>query len=90
MHNNIIRQQIKSVVSEHKLNKLGKELGFTKRKRDVCAFNMINSLIASLGERKSQSLADLSRDFNSLTGHKLAPKPFHNQLKKPALENIWV
>ena len=33
MNNNIIRKQIKSVVSENKLNGLGKELGFTKRQR---------------------------------------------------------
>ena len=88
MNNNIIRSKLKSVISESKLNKLGKELEFTKRQRDVCAFNMINALIASMGEGKSKSLADLSRDFNSLTGHDLAPKPYHNQLKKSALEKV--
>ncbi len=88
MNNSIIRKQIKSVISENKLNTLGKELGFTKRQRDVCGFNMVNSLIASAGDGGIQSLADMSREFNSLTGHALAPKPFHNQLKKPELEKL--
>lgn len=88
MNNNIIRKQIKSVISEKKLNDLGKELKFTERKRDVCAFNMVNALIASSGDGNIHSLADISREFNSLTGNALAPKPFHNQLKKEALEKV--
>ena len=88
MNNNTIRKQIKSVVSENKLNCMGKELGFTKRKRDVCGFNMVNTLIASAGDGNIQSLTDMSREFNSLTGNSLDPKPFHNQLKKPELEKL--
>lgn len=88
MNNNIIRKQIKSVISENKLNTLGRELGFTKRQRDVCGFNMVNTLIASAGDGHIQSLTDMSREFNSLTGNSLAPKPFHNQLKKPELEKL--
>jgi len=88
MNNNIIRKQIKSVISENKLNRLGKELGFTKRKRDVCGFNMVNALIASAGDGNIHALADICREFNSLTGNTLDPKPFHNQLKKDALEKL--
>lgn len=88
MNNNIIRKQIKSVISEKKLNKLGKELKFTKRKRDVCGFNMVNALIASAGDGHIQSLSDICREFNALTGSTLDPKPFHNQLKKDSLEKL--
>lgn len=49
---------------------------------------MVNSLIASLGDGNTHSLSDISREYNSLTGHKLDPKPFHNQLKKPELEQL--
>jgi len=88
MHNNILRKAIKSVISTTKLNNLGKKLGFTKRKRDICGFNMVNALIASSGEENIHSLADICRKFNSLTGLSLDPKPFHNQLKKPELSEL--
>ena len=88
MNNNIIRRQLKSVISETRLKKLGRELGFTQRERDVNGFNMVNALIESAGDAKIESLADIGRQFNALTDNSLAAKPFHNQLKKDSLEKL--
>jgi len=88
MNNNILRKQLKSVISETRLKKLGRELGFTKRERDVNGFNMVNALIESAGDSKIESLADIGRQFNALTDNSLEAKPFHNQLRKESLEKL--
>lgn len=88
MNNSTVRKAIKSVVSERKLNKLGRTTGFTKRQRDVCAFNMVNALIAAMGDGQTECLADIQRMFNALSGHSLDYKPFHNQLRKAELSEL--
>ena len=85
MNITIIIKKLKQVLSEKKLNRLGKETGFTQRKRNVTAFQLVIAMICALGEKDTRYLSDILRYFNHLTGQGVKYKPFHNQLSKEAL-----
>ncbi len=88
MHINTISKKLKLILSERKLNNLGKATGFTQRKRNVTAFQMVSAIICALGDKHTDYLSDILRYFNRLTGQKIRYKPFHNQLSKPALADL--
>ncbi|PLT23878.1 IS4/IS5 family transposase, partial [Pseudoalteromonas sp. MelDa3] len=50
MNANIFINKLKSILSEKKLNRLGKQVAFTKRERNITAFHMVVSLVAALGD----------------------------------------
>ncbi|MCN4143654.1 MAG: IS4 family transposase [Thiohalomonas sp.] len=66
----------------------GKETGFTQRKRNVTAFQVVIAMICALGEKDTRYLSDILRYFNHLTGQSVKYKPFHNQLSKEALAEL--
>ncbi len=88
MNITIIIKKLKQVLSEKKLNRLGKETGFTQRKRNVTAFQLVTAMIGALGEKDTRYLSDILRYFNHLTGQSVKYKPFHNQLCKEALAEL--
>jgi len=85
MNVNTVAKKLKAILSEKKLNRLGKQVGFTKRKRNVDSFQMVISLIAALGDKKTRYLSEILRYYNQLTEQNIKYKPFHNQLAKPEL-----
>lgn len=85
MNANIFISKLKSILGEKKLNKLGKEIGFTKRERNITAFHMVVSIIAALGDKKTTYFSEILRCYNQLTEQNIKYKPFHNQLAKPEL-----
>lgn len=64
------------------MNDLGKTVGFCKRERDITPSRLGISLISSLACGRVETLADLHRAFNAMTGLDIQYKAFHNQLKK--------
>lgn len=88
MYINELSGKIKKTLSKLKLNALGRALGFTKRERDMNAFQMVNTLISAMGDGNTNTLADIQRRYNILTNSSLDYKPFHNQLKKAELEAL--
>ena len=88
MYINELSRKIKKTLSKLKLNELGRALGFTKRERDMNAFQMVNTLISAMGDGNTNTLADIQRRYNVLTNSSLDYKPFHNQLKKAELEAL--
>jgi len=88
MNANIFISKLKSVLSENKLNKLGKQLEFTKRERNITAFHMVVSIIAALGDKKTTYLSEILRYYNQLTLQNIKYKHFHNQLAKPELAEL--
>ena len=71
MYINELSGKIKKTLSKPKLNKLGRELGFTKRERDMNAFHTVNTLISAMGDGNTNTLADIQRLHNILTGSSL-------------------
>lgn len=82
---NAITQTFKRIFSQKQLSELNEQTGFCQRERCVSPTAMVLTLIAALGDPGRKSLADILRYFNWLAGSQMAYKPFHNQLKKPAL-----
>ncbi|MCN4144227.1 MAG: hypothetical protein LC437_03885 [Thiohalomonas sp.] len=68
MNITIIIKKMKQVLSEKKLNRLGKETGFTQRQRNVTAFQLVIAMICALGEKDARYLSDILRYFNHLSG----------------------
>ena len=85
MNISTITKKLKLILSKNKLNKLGKETKFTKRERNITAFQLVTAIICALGDKNTDYLSDLLRYFNRLTEQKVRYKPFHNQLSKPEL-----
>ena len=88
MNISTITKKLKLILSETKLNQLGKITGFTKRERNITAFQLVSSLICALGDRQTDYLSDILRVFNQLTKQTVQYKPFYNQLAKPALATL--
>ncbi|PIP78457.1 MAG: transposase [Gammaproteobacteria bacterium CG22_combo_CG10-13_8_21_14_all_40_8] len=83
-----IPKKLKQILSKNKLNKLAKSIGFTKRERNITAFQLVTALICTLGDKHTDYLSDILRCFNRLTNQNVKYKPFHNQLSKPALAEL--
>jgi len=88
MNISIITKKLKLILSEKKLNKLGKETEFTKRERNVTAFQLVTAMICALGDKNTEYLSDILRYFNRLTDQNVRYKPFHNRLAKPELAEL--
>jgi hypothetical protein len=76
-------QQITKVLSEFKINEIGKRVNFCNRKRIIKPFELVMSLITALGDKSVDTVTDLHRYFVKLTETDVQYKPFHNQLSKP-------
>ena len=88
MKSNILSKKLKAVLSEKKLNKLGLSIGFAKRLRAIVPFQLIVSVIASLGDKETKHFSEIHRYFNQLTNKNVRYKPFHNQLSKTAFAQL--
>lgn len=75
-------QQLKKVLDENKINKLGTETKFCCRKRIIKPFELVMSLVTALGDKSIDTVSDLHRYFVNLTNIDVQYKPFHNQLSK--------
>jgi len=76
-------QTTKQVLSPKTLGAVASETGFVLREREITGHNLALSLIQSLATGKVETIADLQRDFNGMTGKNIRYKPFYNQLAKP-------
>lgn len=76
-------QITKQVLSPKNLNAVATETGLIQREREVTGSNLMLSLIQSLATSKVETIADLQRGFNAMTGKNIRYKPFYNQLSKP-------
>lgn len=75
-------EKLRNVLKTQTLCALGRSTGLTKRMREVTPDRFALSLICALAMSKVNSLADIVRSFNALTGRSVQYKPFHNQLAK--------
>ena len=88
MKSTILSKKLKAVLSEKKLNKLGLQIGFAQRLRNIVPFQLIVSVIAALGDKETRYFSEIHRYFNQLTDQNVRYKPFHNQLAKPGFAQL--
>jgi len=88
MKSTTLSKKLKAVLSEKKLNKLGLQIGFAKRLRNIVPFQLIISVIGALGDKETRHFSEIHRYFNQLTNKNVRYKPFHNQLAKPEFAHL--
>ena len=62
MNISIFTKKLKLILSEKKLNKLGKETKFTQRERNITAFQLVTAMICALGDKQTDYLSDILID----------------------------
>jgi hypothetical protein len=77
-----ISQCLESALGEAELTRIGRDTGFALRLRAVTPFRLAVALIGSMAYRRVETIADLQRSFQAVTGRAVQYKPFHNQLAK--------
>ena len=75
-------RQLCNALNREALTSFGREVGFTERLREVTPHRLAVSLISAMASQRVETIADILRGFNALTGANVQYKPFHNQLAK--------
>lgn len=68
--------------------RMARTSGFCQRMRSVTPQELAVAVIAAMATQSTQTIADVQRMFNALTGHTLAYKPFHKKLAKPGFAEL--
>ncbi|MGZ9275453.1 MAG: IS4 family transposase, partial [Nitrospira sp.] len=68
--------------------RMARTSGFCQRMRSVTPRELVVSVIAAMATQSTETIADVQRTFNALTGRKLAYKPFHKKLAKPGFAEL--
>ena len=79
-----VQKTLKRALDPTTLMALARSSGFCQRMRSVAPHEMVVALLAAMGSRSTETIADVVRVFNTLTEHRIAYKPFHNKLAKEA------
>jgi len=79
-----IRIALERAMSSDTMMRMAKGSGFCERLRSVQPQEVALAVIAAMATRTTETIADIQRLFNALTGRTMAYKPFHNKLAKPA------
>ena len=88
MKSTTLSKKLKVILSEKKLNKPGKNIGFSQRLRQIPPFQLIVSMITAMGDKETKHFSEIHRYFNQLTNKNVRYKPFHNQLAKPGFAQL--
>ena len=78
------QRELTAALEPEALMRLARSSGFCERMRTVFPHEVAVALIASMATQKTETIADVLRVFNTLTGHDSAYKPFHKKLSKPS------
>ena len=76
------RRKLQTVFDEKTIIDLARASGFTQRMRTITPMRLTLAVLMALGTRKTETIADIVRTFNLLTGANVAYKPLHKQLAK--------
>jgi hypothetical protein len=68
--------------------RLARASGFCQRMRSVSPQQLVVAVIAAMATQSTETIADVQRTFNALTGRTMAYKPFHKKLAKPAFPEL--
>ncbi len=77
-----MERRFKKAFDPGSLTRMGAATGFVKRERVVTAETLAMTLLCAFACHRVQTLADLHRTFQAVSGRHIEYKPFHNQLAK--------
>jgi hypothetical protein len=84
-----IEKQLKACLAPQRLDRCGRQNGLEQRRhRGISSSGLVVSLLASLGSRRIETLADLHRDFQSASASTVNYKPFYEKLDKPGFSRV--
>ena len=84
-----IAKLLPTVLGEEVLDEMARGCGFLRRKRDVTPLTLLCACVSTLAVSSARSLADILRTFNEFTGKSVRYKPFHKQLSKASLPELF-
>ena len=68
--------------------RMARASGLCQRMRSVTPQELVVAVIAAMATQSTETIADVQRTFNALTGRTLAYKPFHKTLAKPGFAEL--
>ena len=77
-----VATRFKKSLADKEITNLAREVGFTQRLRQVTPIRVAASFVSCFASQRVESIADILRAFNGLSGRSVHYKPFHNQLSK--------
>src|SRR5262245_19141180 len=84
-----IERKLNRCLGAGPLDECGRRHGLEKRRhRGIPTSALVASLLASLGTRKVETLADLHRDFQAANESSVNYKPFYEKLDKPGFTRV--
>lgn len=78
-----VRAALTQAIDADCLMRLARASGFLQRLRVITPQQLVVSVIAAMASRTTETIADVQRTFNAMTGLNAAYKPFHKMLAKP-------
>jgi hypothetical protein len=79
-----IEKSLNTCLGSQRLDQCGRKNGLEQRRhRGIPTSGLVCSLLASLGSRRVETLADLHRDFQAASESSVNYKPFYEKLDKP-------
>jgi len=78
-----VRTALARALSVDDVDQIGRDTGQSKRLRTVTPHRLFLSIVASLAGAKTESIADLLREFNHQNHVTVAYKAFYNRLARP-------
>ncbi len=79
-----ISKQLVDTVGEAQVERIARECGLLRRKRDITPMSLLIACLSTLGVANARWLADIVRTFNRFSDKPVQYKPFHNQMAKSA------
>jgi hypothetical protein len=84
-----IEKKLNACLGSKHLDECGRQYGLEQRRhRGIPTSALVPSLLASLGSRKVETLADLHRDFQASNESTVNYKPFYEKLDKPGFVRV--
>ena len=81
-----VRQTLKSLFSDQRLNTLARETGFIKRQRKVKPVAFFWTLVLGFGIGSARKISGLRRAFQRSTGTTLVPSSFYDRFTERLVE----
>jgi hypothetical protein len=79
-----IRAALARAMDAGTMMRMARGSGFCERMRSVSPQELVVAVIAAMAAQSTETIADVQRTFNALTGRTMAYKPFHKKLAKPS------
>ncbi|MEI8667078.1 hypothetical protein P4S65_01165 [Pseudoalteromonas sp. B131b] len=88
MQINQVSNQLKALISEKHLIELAKTSGFQVRHRCLSIVSLLKAVFKSLSCLQDANLSDIHQNLRTQADCTINYKPFHNQIRKPALTEL--